>query len=153
MRTRTATRADLPVLREFEQGIIAAERPFDPTLRPDPISYYDLGELIDSDRAEVVVVLDGDLIVGSGYAKYKGSDPYVAPAEHAFLGFMFVRPEYRGCGVNQLVVAALTEWARQRGFSELRLRVYADNTGAIRAYEKAGFQEHLIEMRRELTLE
>jgi hypothetical protein len=36
---RKATIDDLPVLLQFEQGIISAERPFDSTLLPDPISY------------------------------------------------------------------------------------------------------------------
>ncbi len=61
--TRPATPADLSILLTFEQGIIAAERPYDQTLRPDPISYYDIGELIASPEAEVIVAeLDGVLI-------------------------------------------------------------------------------------------
>ena len=43
---RVANLTDLPILLQFEQGIITAERPFDPTLKPDPISYYNLEELI-----------------------------------------------------------------------------------------------------------
>lgn len=148
--TRRATLADLPVLLEFEQGIIQAERPMDPTLKPDPISYYDVGAMITSEDVEVIVAVDGDLIVGSGYAKEKASDHYVEPATHCFLGFMFVREEYRGKGINGLVTEALLVWARARGLTEVRLRVYEDNPGAIRAYEKVGFKKHLVEMRREV---
>ncbi len=148
--TRLATPADLPVLLEFEQGIITAERPWDPTLREDPISYYDVGAMVMAEDVAVVVAVDGDLIVGSGYAREKASDHYVTPAVHCFLGFMFVREEYRGRGVNALVTAALLDWARERGLTEVRLRVYADNAGAIRAYEKVGFKPHLVEMRREV---
>jgi len=39
---RDAVLEDLPFLKEFEQEIIKAERPFDPTIRQDPVSYYDL---------------------------------------------------------------------------------------------------------------
>ena len=57
---RTATQVDLPTLLAFEQGIITAERPYDKTLKPDPISYYDISELIASNDAEVAVaVADG----------------------------------------------------------------------------------------------
>lgn len=150
MTIRRATRADLPVLLEFEQGIIAFERPFNPTLKPDPISYYDIGELIDADWAEVIVAVDGKLIVGSGYAKEKASEHSVEPETHCFLGFMFVRPDYRGQGVNGLVTDALFAWAKERGLTEVRLRVYDDNTGALRAYGKKGFKKHLVEMRRSL---
>ena len=37
---------DLPVLLSFEQGIIKTEREFDPYLKEDPISYYDLKAMI-----------------------------------------------------------------------------------------------------------
>lgn len=148
--TRTATRADLPVLLEFEQGIIAFERPFNPTLKPDPISYYDIGKLIDAENAEVVVVLDDDLIISSGYAKEIVASDYVTPSRHLFLGFMYVRPEYRGRGINKLVMDTLTAWGRERGLTEVRLQVYSENSGAIRAYEKAGFSGLLLEMRRSL---
>jgi GNAT superfamily N-acetyltransferase len=146
--TRPATRADLPVLLEFEQGIVAWERPFNPTLKPDPISYYDIGELIDLDSAEVVVALDGERIIGSGYVKVLQASDYVQPSEYAFLGFMFVDPDYRGQGVNRLVMDALLGWAKERGLSEVRLQVYSENASAIRAYEKKGFSPLLLEMRR-----
>ncbi len=148
--TRRATPADVAILLEFEQGIIRAERPWDPTLQPDPISYYDVGAMIEAEDYEVIVAVDGDLIIGSGYAKEKASDHYVEPAIHCFLGFMFVRDEYRGRGINGLVTEALLNWARARGLTEVRLRVYEDNAGAIRAYDKAGFKKHLVEMRRKI---
>ncbi|MEO0734558.1 MAG: GNAT family N-acetyltransferase, partial [Bacteroidota bacterium] len=132
------------------QGIILAERPMDPTLKQDPISYYDIGELIDREDAHVLVACDGNLIVGSGYVKEKASWHYVEPAVHAFLGFMYVRPDYRGQGINGQVTEALLDWARDRGLTEARLTVYTRNLGAIRAYEKTGFDQHLIEMRRSL---
>lgn len=144
---RTATRDDLPTLLEFEQGIIKAERPYDPTLSPDPISYYDIGELIDRKDAEVTVVTFENKIVASGYAKIKLSKPYVYHEQHAFLGFMFVDPEHRGKGVNQLIVDELKRWAKSKGLNEIRLEVYAENEGAIRAYKKANFYEHIVRMR------
>lgn len=148
--TRPATSADLPVLLEFEQGIIIAERPFDPTLKPDPISYYDIGAMIEDPDVEVIVAVDGDLVVGSGYAKEKPSDDYVDPPTHCFLGFMFVHPDYRGRGVNGLVTEALFDWARSRGLTEVQLRVYDDNLGAVRAYAKKGFSKYMVVMRRSL---
>jgi ribosomal protein S18 acetylase RimI-like enzyme len=58
-----------------------------------------------------------------------------------------VEPEYRGMGVNNLIIDALKSWSVSRNIYELRLHVYNDNTAAIRAYEKAGFEKHLLEMR------
>jgi GNAT superfamily N-acetyltransferase len=148
--TREATPADLPVLLGFEQGIVTAERPMDPTLKPDPISYYDIAAMIEDPNVQVIVAVDGDLIVGSGYAKEKPSDHFVDPPTHCFLGFMFVRPEYRGRGINGLVTEVLLDWARERGLTEVHLRVYDVNEGAVRAYEKAGFEKYLVTMRKSL---
>jgi hypothetical protein len=39
-------RLDLNILLEFEQGIITAERPYDPTLQEGKINYYDIEKMI-----------------------------------------------------------------------------------------------------------
>lgn len=144
---RTARAKDLPTLLEFEQGIILAERPYDPTLDADPINYYDLAELISSDNAEVAVVAHGIRIVASGYALVKKAKPYLDHEKYSYLGFMYTDPEYRGKGLNKMIIHWLKEWSLGRGLKEIRLTVYDDNFGAVRAYEKAGFKKHLIEMR------
>jgi len=150
--TRPARREDVPLLLEYEQGIIRFERPFNPTLKPDPISYYDVAAMVEDPEIEVIVAVDEDedRIIASGYAKQKTASDYVTPSEYALLGFMFVDEAYRGRGVNKLVTDALLDWAREQGLTEVRLTVYAENAGAIRAYEKAGFEPLLLEMRREL---
>ncbi|MDO6519240.1 GNAT family N-acetyltransferase [Zobellia uliginosa] len=144
---RTAVLGDLETLLEFEQGIIAAERPYDPTLRAGRISYYDLGELIKSDDAEVVVVEHQGSIVASGYAKIKKAKAFLDHEVYSYLGFMYTHTDYRGKGLNKMVIDALKKWSDSRGISEVRLSVYSDNIGAIKAYEKAGFKKHLVEMR------
>ncbi|HEX9509844.1 MAG TPA: GNAT family N-acetyltransferase [Puia sp.] len=145
--TRTATLKDLDTLLRFEQGIITTERPFDPTLKEGHIHYYDLAEMIAAPHVEVVVATLGEAIIGSGYARIENSKPYLQHARHAYLGFMYVSPDHRGKGVNQKIIDALKRWALSQNMTEMRLDVYADNLPAIRAYEKAGFVSHLIEMR------
>lgn len=144
---RAARVDELPRLKAFEQGIVRAERPYDHTLRPDPISYYDIAELITSPDAEVAVAEIGGQLVGSGYAKRKRSRHYVSPDEHAFIGFLYVEPAFRGRGINKLVLDHLFDWARANALPEIHLTVYDENSPAIRAYEKVGFQPYLMEMR------
>jgi len=145
---RTATLADVPILREFEQGIVTAERPFDPTLAADPIRYYDIPGLIQSVSAEMVVAERDGRVIGCGHAQVRIAEPYLAHHEYAYLGLIYVVPEERGQGVSLLIVAALEAWAQSRGLDEIRLEVYAENAPAVRAYEKAGFVQHMIVMRR-----
>lgn len=145
--SRKATLDDLETLLAFEQGIIVAERPFDPTIKEDPVTYYDLREYILSEEVEVVVVEVDGIVIASGYALIKKALPYLDHEKYAYLGFMYTNPKYRGQGVNKLVVAELKKWASAKGMKEIRLTVYHDNIPAIKAYEKVGFKKHIIEMR------
>jgi GNAT superfamily N-acetyltransferase len=144
---RPATLADMDTLLRFEQGVIIAERPFDPTLKDEHINYYDLVGLIESDDVELLVAeLAGELI-GSGYARIEESKIYLKHPKHAYLGFMYVEPEHRGKGVNQKIIESLKAWAAARNVTECRLQVYYDNLPAIKAYEKIGFSKLMIKMR------
>src|SRR4051812_688676 len=145
---RKAIQADLPVLLDFEQGIIATERPFDSTLAKDPIHYYDLEGMINDAQVELVVAQLGAQIIGSGYARIEKAKQYLNHPYHAYLGFMYVVPQYRGMGINQKIIEALKNWSVQRGVIELKLDVYVENAAAIKAYEKVGFAKLMVQMRR-----
>ncbi|NNE76835.1 MAG: GNAT family N-acetyltransferase [Pricia sp.] len=144
---RKASLNDMEVLLSFEQGIISAERPYDPTIRQGAIHYYDIAELIKSKEAEVVVVEYKGRVIASGYAKIKPARHYLDHEVYGYLGFMYTHPDFRGKGVNQIIVDALRKWSEARGLKEIRLTVYDDNLAAVKAYEKVGFKKHIIEMR------
>ena len=144
---RKATLKDLDTLRVFEQGVISAERPFDPTLKKDPINYYDLEFMMDAPHIELIVAEIDHQLVGSGYARIETADHFLQHERHAYLGFMYVEPKHRGKGINKLIVEALKAWSLSQNITELRLEVYYNNLPALTAYEKAGFIKHIIEMR------
>ncbi|SDT50536.1 Ribosomal protein S18 acetylase RimI [Mucilaginibacter mallensis] len=148
---RTATINDLDTLLRFEQGVIKAERPFDVTIKDGHVNYYDIVHLIEAPHIEIVVAESGSEIIGCGYARIENGRIYLKHKQHAYLGFMYVDPAHRGKGVNKLVIEALTKWAISQNMTELRLDVYDENAPAIRAYEKAGFSKHLMEMRKGLN--
>jgi len=148
---RQATNDDIPALLRFEQGVISAERPFDPTLKREETHYYDLHEMITASHIELLVAEIDDKLIGSGYARIEASKPYLQHGRHAYLGFMYVEPDYRGQGVNQAIVDALEKWSIEKGITEMRLEVYDENTSAVKAYEKVGFKKLLIEMRKGLN--
>jgi len=60
---------------------------------------------------------------------------------------MFVPEKHRGNGYNKLIVDALLAWCKTKNINEIRLDVYNSNPSAIRAYEKVGFEKHMIHMR------
>ncbi|OUR94580.1 GNAT family N-acetyltransferase [Flavobacteriales bacterium 34_180_T64] len=145
--TRIATLNDLPILLQFEQRLIEAERPMDPTLKEEKISYYDLSEFIKNENSELYVVEIHGEIVASGYAKIKTDRPYLKHDKQGYLGFMFVSEEHRGKGLNKQITNALLNWCKSKGVFEIKLDVYENNPSAIKAYEKVGFKKHLINMR------
>ncbi len=148
---RKAQSEDMEKLLSFEQGVIKAERPFDSTLKDDPLQYYDIPHMINADTIELVVAEIDNTVVGCGYVRIETSKHYLKHKSHGYFGFMYVDTEYRGKGINNKIIDALAQWAGQQGIYELRLDVYHDNTTAIHAYEKAGFTKHMIEMRKPLS--
>jgi GNAT superfamily N-acetyltransferase len=148
---RKATNNDLDILLGFEQKLIAAERPFDKTLKSGHIHYYDLEEMIKAPNIEVVVAESDNEIIGSGYARIETAKPYLIHQRHAYLGFMYVDQDHRGKGVNKKIIEALKQWAIAQDITELRLDVYYNNIAAIKAYEKAGFTRYVVEMRMRLN--
>jgi GNAT superfamily N-acetyltransferase len=144
---RKATIKDLEKLLEFEQGIITAERPFDPTLKEGKISYYNIENMITATDVEIVVAYINEEIIGSGYARIEEVKPYLNHKLYAYLGFMYTHPNHRGKGVNAQVIENLKNWVLSQNVFEMRLDVYNDNPSAIKAYEKVGFKNHLVNMR------
>lgn len=137
----------MEILLQFEQGVIAAEQPFDCTLRTRDVRYYDLDEMIKAAHIELLVAEQDGGVIGCGYARIEKSKHYLQHLQHAYLGFMFTHPDHRGKGVNLAIINALKKWAAAQNVFELRLEVYTENTAAVKAYKKAGFNPLMLEMR------
>jgi len=144
---RLATLKDLKALYSFEQQLIETERHYDVTIQTGLIYYYNLKELISSRHAQIFVAELKNTLIACGYAYIADAKPHLKHQKYASLGFMYVVPTFRGRGINHLIIDKATEWCRANSITELRLDVYAENRSAIKAYEKAGFCKHLIEMR------
>lgn len=145
---RKATLNDLDTLLIFEQGVISTERPFDSTLKTGRTHYYDIEEMISASHIELLVAELDNEPVGCGYARIENAKPYLQHEQYAYLGFMYVKPEYRGKGINKMIIDALAKWSASQHITELRLDVYDQNEAAIKAYERSGFVKHMVNMRK-----
>jgi ribosomal protein S18 acetylase RimI-like enzyme len=56
----------------------------------------------------------------------------------------------RGQGVGGLLVAAAEAWCIEQGLPEVSLHCYLGNTGAYRLYQRLGYQDEWIRMRKGL---
>lgn len=57
----------------------------------------------------------------------------------ASLVSVYVRPEYRGCGLAERMIREVMNWCASAGVRILRLTVVTSNTSAIRCYQRCGF--------------
>jgi ribosomal protein S18 acetylase RimI-like enzyme len=144
---RPARTQDLDSLLRFEQGVIDAERPFDATLADGPVRYYDIGAMLLRDDVRFLVAEAESRLIGCGYARIVTAEPYLKHPRQGYLGLMYVDTAYRGDSVVGRIIEELKHWCRAQEVLELRLEVYEGNRAAIRAYEKAGFSPHMLEMR------
>ena len=148
---RKAELSDLDKLLEFEQGVIASERPFDESLKSEEITYYDLEKLITDENSQLVVAEHEGELIASGYALIKKSESFEKYDYFAYLGFMFVAPKYRRKGINKQVIDSLIKWSKNKGIIEVRLEVFDQNQSAVSAYEKLGFNKTSVKMRIEVS--
>ena len=144
---RKASMNDKPILLEFEQEVLQAERPYNSSIKLVDAYYYDMDDLLSSKKTHLLVAENKDRVVGSGYAQIRTSKQSLLHEAHCYLGFMYVVPEYRGRGGNKSILERLIQWSKNQGVSDCYLDVYSANEAAIRAYEKAGFVGSMIEMK------
>jgi ribosomal protein S18 acetylase RimI-like enzyme len=144
---REANLEDISALLELEQCVIEAEKPFNSSIKTEKTYYYDIDNLISNKDSCLIVVEDSSDIVATGYAKIRESKVAFNHDKHSYLGFMFVSPEHRGKAINQKVMSHLIEWSKSKGIADFYLDVYSQNESAIKAYEKAGFEPCLMEMK------
>lgn len=148
--TRPAILDDLETLLVFEQGLIAAEKPLDPFLKDGEMIYYNIPQLISQENTHLIVAVLENELVGCGYIKIAPSRGYHKNSSHGYIGFMYVKPAFRGRKISTLILNALKGWAKTKNLKELRLDVYCNNHEAIKPYEKFGFKNSMIDMRMEI---
>ena len=147
---RTANLNDLETLLEFEQGVVIAEKPLDPFLGEGQLNYYNIPALISEKNIHFLVAVSNKEVVACGYIRIDNSKIYQKNPQHGYIGFMFVKPSFRGQKISKLILDSLKIWAKEKNLKELRLDVYNNNLGAIKVYERFGFTKILVNMRMDI---
>jgi len=146
---RKATLDDVPLLRDFEARLVEHERGIEPTLKQEgTLEYYDIPKLIeDTGNATVLIAEIDGVAVGCGLGQIKKNDACYNDPRYGYIGLMYVDEPQRGKNVGGSIVQELNNWFSSNGINEIRLKVYANNPSAIRAYEKYGFEPFINEMK------
>jgi ribosomal protein S18 acetylase RimI-like enzyme len=146
---RPASLSDVDLLRDFERKLISHEQENEKTLKQErELLYYDIPKLIEDVRNTCVLIaeLDGNP-VGCGFGQIRENDHFNQEKQYGYIGLMYVDESSRGNNVGHSIVQELVRWFHSRTIREIRLKVYASNPGAIKAYEKYGFEHMVHEMK------
>jgi L-amino acid N-acyltransferase YncA len=137
MRIRMAEAADAAAIADiYNVGI--AERAA--TFETEPRSVAQIAErLLTLERFPLIVAVDSsDVVIGwAGLSEYSPRTCYSGIAEFS----IYLRPDARGRGTGTILLNALVESARERGFWKLVSRVFPTNTASRALCRTCGFRE------------
>ncbi len=68
------------------------------------------------------------------------------PSKEGWIGLLYVKPDYRGCGVGQELLDKMKDYFIAQGCTSIKLLVLSDNASAVDFYKKSGFVPHDLEM-------
>ena len=88
--------------------------------------------------AEILALVDGKVAGNAGIRMLRDRDKL---RHRAVFGISILKKYWR-LGIGDALTKACIDCAKQAGFYQLELDVVAENTGAIRLYEKHGFTEY-----------
>ena len=77
---------------------------------------------------------------------YEPADPILEPYEKLeipgslYICALALFPKFRGRGLGTEMLSIASKQARERGFDKLSLLVFEQNEGAVRLYERNGFE-------------
>ncbi|WP_374380424.1 N-acetyltransferase family protein [Dongia sp.] len=147
---RPATARDHAALRALDDRLIA-EASLPGATREDFQRFqrrFTDTALADTDPKSRLVVAEnasGEIL---GYAHMKPIHDDVLDVETGYLSIIAVTESASGQGIGRQLMQAAEAWAREQGYPSLLLDVFASNETARTFYEKAGFIEDSIRLRR-----
>ncbi len=146
---RKATRVDITTLRNFENKLVAHERSREPTLiQEGALEYYDIPQLIEDSENSIIIIAEVDnKPVGCGLGQIRKNEPYNNVPHYGYVGLMYVDEAQRGNKIGGSIIQELVDWFHSKKINEIRLKVYANNPAAVKAYEKYGFEHFVHEMK------
>jgi GNAT superfamily N-acetyltransferase len=96
--------------------------------------------LAPSDVGLLVLATAGADAVPAGYTCLYWTFSSVSATDVVLLNDLYVRPEHRGTGAGEALIAAAVAVGRERGASHVRWWTALDNRRAQRLYERVGAQ-------------
>jgi ribosomal protein S18 acetylase RimI-like enzyme len=130
---RELTAEDAPALREFFGSLPAEDRTFFFADVTDP----SVADAWAGDARRLRRVARGP---GGDILAFAALEPGVDWSSHVAEMFLVVAPDARRQQLGRALARALLVEAVEHGFKKVTIRIAADNTGAVRMFQKIGFE-------------
>ena len=130
MKIRSATPEDAEVL-----ACLAGQLGY-PLSRPGEMASRLVRTLADPEQAVLVAALPRAGVIGWIHVC---TSPRLIAQPRAELGGLIVDEDHRGAGAGRALLVAAENWARARGYDQLRIRSNAIRKDAHRFYERMGY--------------
>jgi GNAT superfamily N-acetyltransferase len=146
--------ADKPVILEFIMALQRYESSLEPNRRYDlsmAEEYYEtLVERVR--RGRIFIADDGGRPIGWTIVYEEETEAFIRADERrfAYLAELYVVEAARGTGIAYELIDACEAWARDAGYTTMRIDLLARNERAARAYAKAGYAPYCQEVRKRL---
>ncbi|MCL2409597.1 MAG: GNAT family N-acetyltransferase [Oscillospiraceae bacterium] len=117
---------------------------WDMTQRPEMAKrFYD--ELVSGNREIYVYSVNGEYLC-EGSIVYEQNDPdYSVPGRRVYLSRMIVKDGCRNRGIGGILIDYIICKAITMGYKEITVGVNKDNEGALRLFQRKGFDEIIFD--------
>ena len=152
LRVRAARPDDAAFVTKLAPRAAAGAPPWlDPTRLAETQRRW-VGEAIVAGReAEALLVAEDARGRRLGFVYAVPATDFFTGEEYGHVSDIAVVPDAEGRGVGRALMAAAEAWARGRGYRALSLHVFVDNGGARAFYERLGYEDELLRMRKRLS--
>lgn len=154
IKIREAAVRDIPVLRQLQKEFMEYHLAFDSSykLSLDSNSAFEsyAKHLVESkDNHIVIALIDGE-IVGFASGGLRKRPPIYRVQKMGCIEMVFVRSEYRHCGIGRALVEDICKWLEKSGVNWVELYVNYLNVETIKSWKSFGFKEFSLAMKRKL---
>lgn len=149
---RVTTIEECKACNQMFSELLGYEMQFDNSILPrmDVSNYYE--RTLNRDDSILFLASYDNESVGYVMAYKHEQKPTVA-GNFVTVMHIYVRPEYRGCGVGKLLFENVEHWAKQEfGKCTIELDCFMDNKTAIEFYTKLEFKPVRVKMRKKVNL-
>lgn len=149
---RRAKNKDIPRVLELLVQVDMVHHNGRPDLFKGPVTKYTAGELEEifakEDAPVFVCVDESDRVLGHAFTVYKQivGNNVLTDVRTLYIDDICVDEAVRGLGVGKALYEHVVAYAREQGFYNVTLNVWACNPGAMKFYEAMGLKPQKIGM-------